>query len=49
MKKRIEKAIKELGLKQEELNIITYGDMKKICEIAKVDILDLMKYLRYDR
>lgn len=47
--KRIEQAIKMLNLKEEELDEITYGNMRKICEIAKVDLLDLMTYLRYER
>ena len=49
MKKRIEDAIKQLGLTEEEVLHITLGNMEKICEIAKVDMLDLMKYLRYER
>ena len=49
MKKRIEEAIKKLNLKEEELKQITYGNMEKICKMAKVDMLDLMKYLRYER
>lgn len=49
MKKRIEKAIKNLNLTEEELNIISLGNMEKICKIAKVDMLDLMYYLRYER
>lgn len=49
MKERIKKAIKELKLTTEELDHITLGNMKKICEIAKVDMLDLMYYLRYER
>ena len=49
MKKNIENAIKKLNLNEEQLNEITYVNMKKICEMAKIDMLDLMKYLRYER
>lgn len=49
MKKRIEKAIKELKLNESELNSITYGNMKKICQLAQVDMMYLMYYLRYER
>ena len=49
MKEKIEKVIKQLELTQEDIDIITYGNMKKICDLAKVYILDLMKYLKYER
>lgn len=49
MKERIEDAIKQLGLTDEEVQQISLGNMEKICEIAKVDMLDLMYYLRYER
>lgn len=49
MKERIEKAIKELNLTEEEVKHILYTNMEKICKIANVDMLDLMKYLRYER
>ena len=49
IKTRIKKAIKELGLSKEELDIISLGNMDRICESAKVDKLELMYYLRYER
>ena len=49
MKNKIEKAIKQLKLTEKDLDVISYGNMKEICKLAKVDMLDLMKYLRYGR
>ena len=49
MNKKIEKVIKDLKIEQKDLDIITYGNMLKICELAKCDMLDLMKYLKYNR
>lgn len=46
---KIEKAIKELNLKQKDLDIITLENMEKVCKMASVDLLDLMKYLRHKR
>lgn len=48
-KERIIKVIKELKLSDNELKTITYGDMEKISTLARVDVLDLMWYLRYER
>lgn len=47
--KDIENAIEKLDLKKEDLDVITFGNMNKICQIAKVDMIDLMHYLRYER
>lgn len=49
IKERIENAIKQLNLKEDDLDIITLGNMNKICSLAKVDMLDLMKYIRFYR
>lgn len=49
MKNKIERAIKQLKLKEEEVKVISYSNLKEICKLAKVDILDLMYYLRYER
>lgn len=49
VKERIIKAIEELKLTKEELDIISIGNMDKICAIAKCEMLDLMYYLRYER
>ena len=49
MEKRIENAIKQLKLKQEDIDIISYVNMKTICKLAKVNMVDLMYYLRYER
>lgn len=49
MEKRIEDAIKQLGLKQEDIDSISVGNMDRICEIANVSLYDLMYYLRFIR
>lgn len=49
MKERIEQAIKELKLTESELDSISLGNMEKICKLANCKMLDLMKYLRYER
>lgn len=49
MKNKIEKAIKQLKLKEEEVKVISYNNMQSICKLAKVDMVNLMFYLRYQR
>ena len=49
VQERIEKAIKQLKLTENELNSISTGNMDKICKIANCKTLDLMWYLRYER
>lgn len=49
IKERITLAIKQMNLSNDELKSITYGNMEKLCSLAKVDMLDLMWYLRYER
>lgn len=49
MKKRIIEAIKELKLTEKDLDCITFENLNKICMIAKCSMIDLMKYLRYER
>ena len=46
---RIDKAIKELKLKESEIVSISVGNMDRICKMANVKMLDLMYYLRYER
>ena len=49
VKTRIKRAIEELGLSKEELDLISIGNMDRICESARVDKLELMYYLRFER
>ncbi len=44
---RIEKALKELGLENETK--FTYKELTEISKLAKVDTIDVMFYLRYER
>ena len=46
---RVEGAIEELGLTQEEIDRITLKNLEKICEMARCDLLELMDYLRFKR
>lgn len=45
----IELAIKQLNLQEKDIISISLGNMKKICEIAKCNMSDLMYYLRFVR
>lgn len=46
---RIRRVINIIGFKKEELDKISYKDLTIISKIAKVNILDTMNYLRYER
>lgn len=43
---RIENAIRELKLSENEIKVISFKNLNKICEIANVEFLELMIYLR---
>ena len=47
--KDIENAITKTGLKQKDLDSITMENMKKICQLADIELIDLMHYLRFER
>lgn len=49
IKARIIKAIKELNLTEEELKVVTVGNLKKISSLANVDMYYVMHYLRFER
>lgn len=48
-KNKVENAIKELKLNQDEIDMILVSNLDKICELANVRRIDLMWYLRYER
>jgi len=49
LKERIIKAIYNLDLKEEQLDVITLEDMKNICKLAKCEMIELMEFLRFEK
>lgn len=49
IKERIRKAIQELDLKKNELDVITVKNLDKICELSECKLYDVMYYIRYER
>lgn len=46
---KIKKAIKQLNLKEKDLDLISITNMNKICDIVGCDLINLMYYLRFER
>jgi len=45
----IENAIQKLKLTENELKVVTVGNLKKISALADVDMHQVMYYLRFER